>query len=308
MGKPKPFDWQSVLHRILLASNVTKKRSNKRTTSHNNISITSAYQQHRPQNPSVSTPWLYPRNTGVDEVCLILVRSHFTVFTELVASSALEPSYYISIISTLAMSNDGSPIASHNELDILNASTTTKSVIAVASLTVPPRNCTGLSPAPATVGIKPEMRTNVLPVNYPTALLQTAALLLTPLNTGMPNTGPSTRTSPLIKRAAPVTQRTLRYLSREQRREVKEEISSRLIDSDSVRSTGPGSISYTHHLDKISPAKIRPSERVPQRATDCHGQYSVRHSPLPREPPSSIVYPRAAPVTQRALRYLRREQ
>ena len=57
----------------------------------------------------------------------------------------------------------------------------------------------------------------------------------------------------------------------------------------------------------MPPAKNRTSERVPQLATDCHGQYPVRHSPLPRELPSSVVHPRAAPVTQRALRYLHRE-
>ena len=53
---------------------------------------------------------------------------------------------------------------------------------------------------------------------------------------------------------------------------------------------------------------MKPPERAPQLPTDCHDQYSVRHSPLPREPPSSIVHPRAAPVTQRTLRYLRRER
>ena len=173
----------------------------------------------------------------------------------------------------------GSAIASHNALDILNASTTTNSVTAVASFTVPPLDCTGLSSAPSTVQIKPEMRTNVLPVNRRTALLQTAALLLTPLSTDMPNTEPSTRNSTLTKRAAPVTQRTPLYLRREQRREAEEENSSRSIDSNCVRSTGPGCISYTHHPDEISPAQMRPSERAPQLPTDCHGQHFVSHSP-----------------------------
>ena len=151
------------------------------------------------------------------------------------------------------------------------------------------------------------MRTNILSVDRSTPL-RTAAIRLTPLNTDMPNTGPSTRTSPLIKRAAPVTQRTLRNLRREQRREVEEESSSRLIYSNCVRSTDPGSISYTHHLDEISPAQMRPSERATPLPTDCHGKYSASHSLLPREPPSPIVHPRATPVTLRTLRYLRHTQ
>ena len=151
------------------------------------------------------------------------------------------------------------------------------------------------------------MRTNILHVNRPTPL-RAAALRLTPICTDMPNTGPSTRTPPLIKRAAPVTQCTLRYLRREQRREIEEENSSRLIDSNCVRPTDPGSISYTHHLDEISPAQMRPSERASQLVIDCHGKYSASNSPLPREPPSPIVHPRATPVIQRALRGLRRVQ
>ena len=105
-----------------------------------------------------------------------------------------------------------------------------------------------------------------------------------------------------------MTQRTLRYLRREQRRKVEEENSSRLIASNCVRSTDPGSISYTQHIDEISPVQTRSSERAPQLPTDCYDRYPVRHSPLPREPPSSIVHPRAAPVTRRTLRYLRRAQ
>ena len=126
--------------------------------------------------------------------------------------------------------------------------------------------------------------------------------------TDMPNTGLSTRTPPLTKRIAPMSQRTLRYLHREQRREVVEENSSRLLDSNCVRSPNPGSISYTHHLEEISPAQKRPSERAPELHTEYYNQYSVRHSPLPRKPPSPIVHPRAAPVTRRTLRYLRRAQ
>ena len=45
----------------------------------------------------------------------------------------------------------------------------------------------------------------------------------------LPNTGPSTRSSPLIERAAPVTQRALRYLRRVHLRKIKEDIFFRLI-------------------------------------------------------------------------------
>ena len=196
--------------------------------------------------------------------------------------------------------------ASHNELDILNASTTTNPVTAVASLTGPPQDCVGLSIAPSTtVGIETEKRTNILHVNQP---FRTAVPCLTPLRTDMPNTGPSARTSLLNKRTVPMTQRTLRYLRREQRREVEEKYFSRLIGSNCVRSPDPGSIPYTHHVDEISPAQKRPSEHAPELHTDCYDQYSVRHMPFPREPPSPIAHPRTAPVTRRTLRYLRRAQ
>ena len=142
------------------------------------------------------------------------------------------------------------------------------------------------------------MRTNVLPADRSTAPLQTAALLLTPFSMDIPNAGPSTRTSPLIKRAAPVTQRALRNLRRESRREVEEEFFSRSVNPDVcsnfVLSTNPGSIPHTNQLtDKRSPAKMRISERVPQRDTDCHAHSLVRHSLLPCKLPSSVVHPRA---------------
>ena len=57
------------------------------------------------------------------------------------------------------------------------------------------------------------MRANVLPVARSTAHQHTA-LLFAPLSMDIPNTGPSTRTSLLIERATPVTQRALRYLRR----------------------------------------------------------------------------------------------
>ena len=41
----------------------------KRTTSNITITSTSTYQP-RPRNPSVSTAWLYPLNTGVDKAYL----------------------------------------------------------------------------------------------------------------------------------------------------------------------------------------------------------------------------------------------
>ena len=179
------------------------------------------------------------------------------------ASSALEPSYYLYFLSysrhLRRLPNCFAQRVGHSQCFDDNQLRYRRSLAYCA-----PRDRIGLSSAPTTVGIEPEMRTNILSVNRPTPL-RTAALRLTPLNTDMPNTGPSTRTSHLIKRAAPVTQRTLRYLRRKLRREVEEENSSRLIDSNCVRSTDPGSISYTHHLDEISPVQMRPYERAPQR-------------------------------------------
>ena len=199
---------------------------------------------------------------------------------------------------------DGSS-TSHNELNILNASTTTNSVTAVAPLTVSPHDCIGISIAPsATVGIDPEKRTNIFHENRP---LRATAACLTPPCTDMPNAGLSTRTSPLSKPTALMTQRTLRYLRREQRREVAEGTSPRWIDPNYVRSPNPGSISYTHRLEEIS-AQMTPSQRAPQLPTDCHHRYSIRHTHLPRKPPSQTVHPRAAAVTRRTLRYLHRTQ
>ena len=143
-------------------------------------------------------------------------------FTKSVAPSALEHSYFSFYFSPPSMSNGGSPIASYNELDILNASTTTNSAVAVAPLTVPPRVGTGLPPDPHTIEIKQEMRANVLPVARSTAHPHTA-LLLAPLGMDTPYTGPSTRTSPLIERASPVTQHALRYLRREHRRKIEKD-------------------------------------------------------------------------------------
>ena len=200
---------------------------------------------------------------------------------------------------------DGSS-ASHNGLDILNASTTTNSVTAVAPLTVSPHDCIGVSIAPsATVGIEPEKRTNIFHENRP---LRATADCLTPPCTDMPNTGRSTRTPPLSKRPALMTQRALRYLRREQRRKAEEKNPPRLISSNHVRSPDSGSISYTNHLDEISPARMSPSKRASELSTDCHGKYADSNLPLPRDPASPIVYPRATPLTQSALRYLRREQ
>ena len=198
---------------------------------------------------------------------------------------------------------DGSS-ASHNGLNILNASTTTNSVTTVAPLTVSPHDCIGVSIAPsATVGIEPEKRTNIFHENRP---LRATAACLTPPCTDMSNTGRSTRTPPLSKRPALMTQRALRYLCREQRRKDKKENPPRLISSNRVRSPDSGSISYTNHLDETFPARICPSERASELLTDC--QYADSTSPLPRELPSPIVYPRTTPWTQRALRYSRREQ
>ena len=122
----------------------------------------------------------------------------------------------------------------------------------------------------------------------------------------MPNTGRSTRTPPLSERPALMTQRTLRYLRREQRRKAEEENPPLLMSSNRVRSPDSGSIFYTNHLDETFPARISPSERASEFLTDC--QYADSTSLLPRELPSPIVYPRTTPLTQRALRYSRREQ
>ena len=77
-------------------------------------------------------------------------------------SNALEPktsSFFLSFFTPGVY--DGSSV-SHNGLNILNASTTTNPVTAVAPLTVLPHDCIGVSIAPsATVGIEPEKRTNV---------------------------------------------------------------------------------------------------------------------------------------------------
>ena len=76
-------------------------------------------------------------------------------------SNALEPntsSFFF--FFTPEVYYDGSSV-SHNGLNILNASTTTNPVTAVAPLTVSPHDCIGVSIAPsATVGIEPEKRTN----------------------------------------------------------------------------------------------------------------------------------------------------
>ena len=103
-----------------------------------------------------------------------------------------------------------------------------------------------------------------------------------------------------------MTQRALRYLRREQRRRAEEENPPRLISSNRVRSPDSGSISYTNNSDEISPARMSPSERASEFLTDC--QYADSTSPLPRELPPPTVYPRTTPLTQRALRYSRREQ
>ena len=196
---------------------------------------------------------------------------------------------------------DGSS-ASHNGLNILNASTTTNSVTAVAPLTVSPHDCIGVSIAPsATVGTEPEKRTNIFHENRP---LRATVACLTPACTDMPNTGRSTRTPPVSKRPAPLTQRALRYLRREQRRKAEEENPPRLMSLNRVRSPDSGSISYTNHLDEISPALMSPAERASELSTDCHGKYADSNLPLPRDPPSPIVYPRATPLIQRGLRYL----
>ena len=120
----------------------------------------------------------------------------------------------------------------------------------------------------------------------------------------MSNTGRLTRTPPLSERTALMTQRTLRYLRREQRHKAEEENPPLLISSNRVRSPDSGSIFYTNHLDETFPARISPSERASEFLTTC--QYADSTSPLPRELPSPIVYPRTTPLTQRALRYSRR--
>ena len=122
----------------------------------------------------------------------------------------------------------------------------------------------------------------------------------------MPNTGRSTRTPPLGKRPALMTQRTLRYVRREQRCKAEEENPSRLISSNRVRSPDSGSISYTNNSGEISPARMNSSERAFEFLTD--RQYADSTSPLPRELPSPTVYPQTIALTERGLRYSRREQ
>ena len=103
-----------------------------------------------------------------------------------------------------------------------------------------------------------------------------------------------------------MTQRALWYLRRKQRRKAEDENPPCLISSDRVRSPDSGSISYTNNSDEISPGRMSSSERASGFLTDC--QYADSTSPLPRELPSPTVYPRTTPLTQRALRYSRREQ
>ena len=103
-----------------------------------------------------------------------------------------------------------------------------------------------------------------------------------------------------------MTQRTLRYLRREQRRKAEEDNPPRLINSNRVRSPDSGSISHTNNSDEISPARMNSSERAIEFLTD--RQYADSTSPFARELPSPTVYPQTIPLTERGLRYSRREQ